>query len=73
MNKLSAASAQLFQREINNAMKRGQNYFAKAVGSASMRFGATLEEAEAKAQKDADRIAKRFGGSSPWVNSGSII
>lgn len=59
--KMSKEAAEFFAQEIGRAKARGMTHFAKAVCSAAMRFGATLEEAEKKASKDARRLARAAG------------
>ena len=58
---MSAYVVEMFEPEIARAKARGMTHFAKAVGSPTMRFGMTLEDASKKAAKDARRIARRAG------------
>jgi hypothetical protein len=72
--KMNAETKAMFAKEIDRAKARGLNYWAKAVGSASMRFGATLADAEAKATRDAQAKARAAGCPTmpPAVQSGEI-
>ena len=72
--KMSKEAAKMFATEIARAKARGRTHFAKAVGSPTMRFGMTLEDAEKKAAKDARRIARRAGCPTmpPSVQSGEL-
>ena len=73
--KMSKESAEMFAREIAWAKARGMTHFAKAVCSPAMRFGATPEEAEKKAAKDARAMARAVGCPTmpPSVQSGELI
>jgi hypothetical protein len=72
--KMSKESAEMFAKEIARAKARGMTHFAKAVCSPAMRFGATLEEAEKKAAKDALAMARAAGCPTmpPSVQSGEL-
>jgi len=59
--KMSTEAEELFAKQIARAKARGLTHFAKAVGSGDMRFGATQEEAEKRAAKDAREIARAAG------------
>lgn len=72
--KMSKEAAELFAKEIARAKARGMTHFAKAVCCPAMRFGATLEEAEKKAAKDARAMARAAGCPMmpPSVQSGEL-
>lgn len=72
--RLSKESAELFAKPIARAKARGMTHFAKAVCCPAMRFGATLEEAERKAARDARALARAAGcpANPPWVQSGEL-
>jgi len=72
--KISKEAADMFATEIARAKARGMKYFAKSVCSPTMRFGATLGEAEKKAAKDARDIARAAGCPTmpPSVESGEL-
>jgi len=59
--KMSKKAADMFAKEIARAKARGMTHFAKAVGCPTMRFGASAEEAEKKATKDARAMARAAG------------
>ena len=71
---MSKESAVLFAKEIARAKAQGMTHFAKAVCSPAMRFGASLEEAEKKASKDARAMARAAGCPTmpPSVQSGEL-
>jgi len=71
---MSKEAAEMFAKEIARSKARGMTHFAKAIGSPAMRFGATLEEAEKKAAKDARAIARAAGCPTmpPSVQSGEL-
>jgi len=72
--RLSTYSAKLFEKAIARAKRRGMTHYAKAVCSPTMRFGATLEEAERKAGRDARAMARAAGcpAMCPRVQSGDL-
>jgi hypothetical protein len=72
--KLSKESTEMFGKEIARAKARGMTHFAKAVCSPAMRFGASLEAAERKAEKDARAMARAAGCPTmpPSVQSGEL-
>ena len=72
--KMSKEAAEMFGKEISRAKARGMTHFAKAVCSPAMRFGATLEEAEKKAAKDARAMARAAGcpAMPPSIQSGAL-
>lgn len=74
MQTLAPESAKLFASEIARARSRGMRYFAKSYGCPSMRFGASIEEAEARAAKDARAVARANGcpGAPPAIRSGEL-
>jgi hypothetical protein len=59
--KMSRQAEMLFAKEIARAKARGMTHCAKAIGSHTMRFGATLEDAKQKAAKDARALARAAG------------
>lgn len=63
----------MFEREIAKAKKCGFCYFAKAIGSSKMRFGYTLGEAIAKAERDAKSLARKaMVNNPPNIQYGNI-
>ena len=59
--KMSKEAERMWAKEIARANGRGMTHFAKAMGCPTMRFGATLEEAEKKAAKDSRAMARKAG------------